>query len=178
MKHDPGGKTRLQMLPGVRGWAKFSDCERYRHSLAREWGPGQYVLWIGMNPSTATEKVDDPTIRREIYFTQREGYNSYRKANVMDYRATDPKELFRLPAGVWRCSQENLPAISELANEAALVVAAWGTLPNPLRAYAKQVVLLMKNLKVKLWCLGTTQDGSPRHPLYVKSDTRLIRWKP
>ena len=71
--HDPGGSRRFAMLPGVDGKAEFSPCGQYRYWLSRDWGFRRFsggrepfVLWIGMNPSTAEAEVDDPTIRREI----------------------------------------------------------------------------------------------------------------
>jgi hypothetical protein len=96
--HDPKGKVRLTLQPGVDGSAEFSECGRYRHWLKREWGfrrftDGRepYALWIGMNPSTAEANVDDPTIRREMGFTRRMGLDCYAKVNIMDYRATFPE---------------------------------------------------------------------------------------
>lgn len=30
----------------------------------------------------------------------------------------------------------------------------------------------------RLWCLGTTKDGHPRHPLYVRGNQVLLPWVP
>src|SRR4051812_30659428 len=129
--HDPGGKVRLPLLPGVRGSALFSDCKRYRYCLHRHWGSfgSPYVLFIGMNPSTAEADVDDPTIRKEIRYAQGMGFFHLAMVNVMDYRATDPKQLLtEMPR-----SDANLPQILDLAKGALRIVCAWGALPKPLR---------------------------------------------
>ena len=94
--HDPGGKVRLPLMAGVSGDATFSADGKYRQLMRRWTGPAfgdRYILFIGMNPSTADATVNDPTCAREWTFAQREGYSAMAKANVGDYRATDPKML-------------------------------------------------------------------------------------
>lgn len=179
MKHDPGGSKRFKLLPGVDGKAEFSPCGQYRYWLSREWGFRRFsdgrepfALWIGMNPSTAEANVDDPTIRREMGFTRSFGFDAYVKANVMDYRATDPKRL--LDPDAQPSSPGNAALIGEIARKADCVIAAWGCLPKPLRRY---VYAVLDQLGEKpIFCLGQTADGSPRHPLYVPGTAKLIKW--
>ena len=120
-KHDPGGRVRLKLPENVRGGAEFSHCDKYRHKLVRDWTeegiPPRTVLYIGMNPSTADEDVSDPTCHREIAFARRDGYTRYLKGNMLDWRATSPKDLPRDAA--YACSPRNLPGILEMADEAA-----------------------------------------------------------
>jgi hypothetical protein len=169
--------VRLPIQPGVRGAAEFSACGRYRHWLSRCWRGDEhidrYVLWIGMNPSTAESNIDDPTIRKEMKFTRNWGFDEYIKVNVMDLRATNPKNL--IAWGSVPCSNDNFDHIRRLAGSAALIVAAWGTLPKPLRNFATSVELMLRPRM--LLCVGTTKDGSPRHPLYVRDATKPIRWR-
>jgi hypothetical protein len=178
MTHDPGGKVRLPLQPDiVRASAQFSACGHYRTELWRIWSHEahpSFALWIGMNPSTAAEDVDDPTVRKEIGFTRRVGLSAYCKVNVMDYRATDPKKL--LEWGVVPVGPDNFATISRLAQSADIVVAAWGSLHKPLRTFAKSVELMLN--KHLVYCLGTTKDGSPRHPLYVRNAAQLSLWRP
>lgn len=166
--HDPGGKVRLALPENVDSGAVFSKCQRYRQLLFRRWmseiaRPG-YVLWIGMNPSTADGSVDDPTVFKERKFSARWGYADYRKCNVMDYRATKPKML--LDEGVIPCSDENLPAIIEQARGAALVVLGYGAPHKKLRHYGEKVISALRELDIPLYCLNVTKDGLPVHPLY------------
>ena len=87
--------------------------------------------------------------------------------------ATDPKLLLRL--GVLPCSPDNAVNIGKVAKHADLVVAAWGTLPKPLRRYADAVLRELDG--VTIYCMGRTADGSPRHPLYLSGDTKPIIWR-
>lgn len=175
--HDPGGKTRLPMIPGVDGKAEFSECGRYRYWLSRNWcmrrfsdGRSPYALWIGMNPSTAEANVDDPTIRREMAFTKAMFIDVYVKCNVMDYRATLPKTLLSVAPR----SDKNIECIVGMAKDARIVIAAWGALPRSLRRYADDVVSALRG--TPLYCMGKTANGSPRHPLYLPGNAQCVPW--
>ena len=52
--------------------ATFSPCRTWRYTLWRSWGigNGKNAVFIGLNPSTADEVQDDPTIRRCINFAK------------------------------------------------------------------------------------------------------------
>ena len=172
--HDPGGKVRLRLMPGVSGDATFSADGRYRQLMRRWTGarfPERYVLFIGMNPSTADATVNDPTCAREWTFANREGYSGMVKANVGDYRATDPKMLL-LP-GVVAVSEANLPAIRQAAAGADLVIVCHGKLNRALAPAGKAIVEALHADGIDLWCFGTNADGSPKHPLYLRLDTPL-----
>jgi hypothetical protein len=178
MTHDPGGKVLLPLREGWRGGATFSQDGRHRPTLWRqkvtrglEEPKLGTAMWIGMNPSTADVDVDDPTVSREVGFTDRWGYRSYLKVNVSSYRATNPRDL---PADGSACPRSNLDGIIMNAPRMALVVLAWGVPPKPLRASAATLLHELRRRKVPLFCLGTTREGHPRHPLYIKSDTPLI----
>lgn len=173
-KHDPGGKIRLSLQPGVRGSALFSGCGRYRPVLVRNWAElgsmAYYALWIAMNPSTAEHDVDDPTIRKGIHFTRSMGLTCYVMCNIMDYRSTNPKAL----SAVNPRSDANLPKIVELAAGASRIICAWGALPKPLHRYADDVVLALRGYP--LYCMGKTAAGFPRHPLYLPNNAECVPW--
>lgn len=174
--HDPGGKVRLPLLPGMHGDAFFSDCGRYRHWLSREWGPEprRFALMIGMNPSTAEKDVDDPTIRRDLGFVQSWGLNGYLKGNVANYRSTSPRGL--TAPGVVACSRHNFMRLRVLAQRSEKVVMVHGIMPKPLRHLAEELTALLRTDGVDLWCLGRTKHGYPRHTLYLRSDTALEKF--
>ena len=174
--HEPGGRVRLPLMPGVKGDAVFSDKEH--RQLMRRWTgetfPDRYIMFIGMNPSTADATVNDPTCAREWTFAQREGYSAMVKANVGDYRATDPKML--LAPCIVAVSDANLPAIRQAAAGADLVVLCHGKLNKALAPAGKALVEALRADGVELWCFGTNGDGSPKHPLYLGADTPLVRF--
>ena len=87
-------RDRHTEAPGEAGDA--SDDRRYRYELSRIWDAAlPPVLFVGMNPSTADEEQDDPTIRRCIRFARDWGYGGLLMGNLYALRATDPQELTR-----------------------------------------------------------------------------------
>ena len=163
--------------------ADISACGRFRYSLTRDWTPrGETPRWAafcGLNPSTADALVDDPTIRRDVSFARAMGATALIKVNVIPWRATDPKAL-RAVVGDWtaeRVRRENdrvLRHAADLGRRGVGVVAAWGALPTWLRG---EVDRALDALGLPLLCLGTTKDGSPRHPLYLPRTAPLVEWR-
>lgn len=143
--------------------ATLSPCRRYRYDLWRRWSSGPYAMFIGLNPSTADEQQNDPTIRRCIGFAKAWGYGALCMTNLFAFRATDPRDMkaAEFPIG----GHENDLALRSLAESAGVVIAAWGVHGTHLDR-AADVVKLIPNLQ----CLGLTKDGHPRHPLYLNAD--------
>lgn len=143
--------------------AHFSACRRYRYDLWRRWADGPYCMFIGLNPSTADESADDPTIRRCIGFARTWGYSALCMTNLFAFRATDPKVMKseEFPIG----GHENDIALRSLADGAGVVIAAWGVHG----AHQDRASAVIKMIP-KLHCLGLSKDGHPRHPLYLKGD--------
>ena len=173
--HDPGGKVRLKLPDGVIGGATFSRCGRYRQALTREWTPDgaapRSILFIGMNPSVAAADISDPTCHRELMFARDWGYTRYLKGNMLDWRATSPKDIPVDPDVA--CSAENIPALIKMAREAETLVLAYGKLHKRFNGIVAEVLNAMQATGKPLMCLGLNQDGSAKHPLYLRKDTLL-----
>lgn len=151
----------------------FSPDRRHRYSLVHRWNPlfgDRLILWIGLNPSTADEQQLDPTLTRIRSFSQREGFDGFWMANLFALRTPYPKEMV---ADADPVGPGNDASLLEAADRCERIVAAWGA-GGDFRTRAAVVARLFAGRE--LWCLGTTQDGQPRHPLYVAGDTPLIRW--
>lgn len=163
----------------------FSPCRKYRYTLWRYWPDmfigetssetqaHRYVQFIGLNPSTADETQDDPTIRRCIGFAKAWGYGAICMTNLFAFRATQPEDMKRAqnPAG-----EENKHFLLQCAAEAGLIVAAWGKDG----AYGAQDLTVQQWLTkagFKLHYLKLNLDGSPRHPLYISAATEPTLWK-
>lgn len=176
--HDPGGKVRLKLPDGVIGGARFSDCGRYRQALTRDWTPEgetpRAVLFVGMNPSVAAADVSDPTCHRELMFARDWGYTRYLKGNVLDWRATSPKDIPADPAEA--CSGENIPVLRNMADEAELIIMAYGKLHKRHHGVLHAVIAAMAESGKPLQCLGLNKDGSAKHPLYLRKDTKPIAY--
>ena len=153
----------------------FSPDRRHRYTLVHRWNPlfgDRLILWIGLNPSTADEARLDPTLTRIRTFSQREGYDGFLMANLFALRTPYPEEMMAAPDPV---GPENDAALLAAAARCERVVAAWGA-GGFFQERALAVAQLLSGHK--LWCLGVTQTGDPRHPLYVKASQPMIRWTP
>lgn len=153
--------------------ALISDCGAYRYWLTRKWGPGHDMRFIMLNPSVADADIDDPTIRRCMSFAKREGYGGIIVCNLFALRSTDPSAL---AGGEDPVGPDNGKWIQELVDKCHLLptVAAWGAHPFATDR-AEAVKAMFAKVAGPLWCLGKTQAGHPRHPLYVKGDQPLVR---
>lgn len=124
-----------------------------------------------LNPSTADEFENDPTIERCQRRATKLGYGALAVANIFAYRSTDPDALRDLtPAEA--IGERNDAAILAVCAEAKTVVLAWGKDGN-LYGRGAEVRALLKQLDVV--CLGTNIDGTPKHPLYVAYTQPFVR---
>jgi hypothetical protein len=99
--------------------------------------------------------------------------NGLAVANLYALRSTDPAALWTHPDPI---GPDNDDYLWNFARECGDVVCAWGSNAKPERA--ARVASIMLDAGARLWCLGTTKDGSPRHPLYVRATQPLIEWNP
>lgn len=122
-------------------------------------------MFIGLNPSTADETQDDPTIRRCIRFAKDWGYGALCMTNLFAYRATNPEVMKAQedPTGM-----ENNTRLLEIGQHAGLIIAAWGKhgAHNDRQSWATKMFF---DCNLKLHCLGKNKDGTPKHPLYLKA---------
>jgi len=143
--------------------AQFSACRKYRYALWRRWDESKpYAMFVGLNPSTADEVNNDPTVIRCINFAKSWGYGGLCMANLFAYRATDSDDLM---AAVEPVGSANDDWLVNLANDAGVVVAAWGNNGRHLNR-SEDVVASLPNLHY----LKRNKSGEPAHPLYLKSD--------
>lgn len=165
----------MNLFPGASS-ATFSPCERYRYTLTRRWDAGAYMLtFLMLNPSTADASKDDPTIRRCIGYARRDGFGGLRVLNIFAFRATDPADMKREADPV---GPDNDRTIREVflhhAKHNLPVVAAWGAHGAHMDREAA-VRAMAAEVGVDLMCLGTTDRGHPRHPLYVPAAQPFVR---
>lgn len=157
--------------------ALFSDDRVYRWRLWRRWEPHAHeLLMIMLNPSTADEKTNDPTVERCQVRAIEMGYGSLVVVNIFALRSTDPRALYahRDPVG-----EHNDYTILDCALGAAMVLCAWGT-HGAHMARGREVESMLRrrpNIGKKLHVLGLNADGSPKHPLYIGYAVRPARWK-
>jgi hypothetical protein len=159
--------------------AVISADGKYRYHLRRKLTAGGGIAtFIMLNPSTADARVDDPTIRKCIGFCQRWGCGELHVANLFAVRATDPASMRQADDPV---GPDNFDWLQRIVNMtvnrvgrclSGRIVCAWGTHGSHMDQ--DQRVLGRIEDICKPMCLGVTQDGQPRHPLYVPYSADLV----
>jgi len=153
--------------------AVYSDCEKYRYLLTRTWDTcGQRALFIMLNPSTATEVQNDPTVERCERRARILGFGAFRVTNIFAWRETDPGKMRAVPDPV---GPANDRAIEESCAWADRIIAAWGTHGAHLNRGARVRDLLRRTGR-PVHHLGLTQAGHPRHPLYIAYSKEPEPW--
>lgn len=163
------------MYGEIESMAIFSPCERYRYHLQRRWSGGPLVAFIGLNPSTATEQVNDPAVTRCIGYAKRWGFGGFIMLNAYALRSTDPKGLWQVedPAGP-DCDQYLIGGM----RQASKVICCWGANCTPER-HLELFELVTEHATGPLNMphhLGLTKGGFPKHPLYLTSGLTPKEW--
>jgi len=143
----------------------FSTDRAYRYTLFRDASmfDKRLVQFICLNPSTADETHNDPTVTRCVDFVDRWGYGTFCMTNLFAFRATDPDVMKRAvdPVG-----PENMKWLRAVCLEADLIIAAWGEdgiFNGQSHAFLKSVM----DVDLKIYCLAHNRSGQPKHPLYI-----------
>lgn len=155
---------------------RFSLDRLYRYTLTRDFtslpltAARRYCMFIGLNPSTADESKNDPTIRRCIDFAQRWGYDSLIMTNLFAFRATKP--------GVMKAQAEPVGKHNNLwlvrcARVSDLIVVAWGRHGKHNGRDADVWDLLTRQHSFKLMHFGRNENGTPMHPLMLPKTSTL-----
>lgn len=165
-----------------RASAVFSPCGLFRYRLERtmdvpEGTPVRTLTVVMVNPSTADAEADDATIRKVQGFALRHEFNRVLVGNLFAYRSTDIKGLRTVddPRG----GRRNLEAIAAMMLEGDAVMFAWGPaskVPRQWRHRWRTIADLADRAGIKPLCLGTANDGQPRHPLMVAYSQPLEPW--
>lgn len=150
--------------------AIFDPTFRYRYRLQRLVGLGRgAVTFCMLNPSTADETTDDPTVRRCIGYARTWDYSILHVVNLFAWRATDPRDL---PNDESAIGPENDDHILAAATEASLTVCAWG-MHGARLGRGTAVLRLLRDRGVTPHALRVLQrTGDPGHPLYLPADLK------
>lgn len=168
--------TRNLTSKAAHSKAQFSPCRKYRYTLERVFQPSLaldhagnkgMMLFLMLNPSTADEQHNDPTVAKCERLALQLGYSSMAVANLFAYRATDPADMLRAARyGENIVGTDNDAAIEDLARRAAMIVCAWGN-DGAIAARSRGVVAMLAAHRAKLHYLELNNSGEPKHPLYV-----------
>jgi hypothetical protein len=150
--------------------ADFSNDRKYRYSLWRIWDKTKpLVMFVGLNPSTANETDNDPTIRSVGRIAKANGYGGFYMMNCWAYISTDPEKLreHRFNELICEWNDNMLTVIKAKCKD---VVFAWGSFAIVRETGRdKELAEMFPNAKA----LFINKNGSPKHPLYCKSDVAV-----
>lgn len=125
-----------------------------------------------LNPSTATEVQNDPTVERCERRARALGSGAFRVANIFAFRATDPR-LMKAQADP--VGPDNDAALGDSLTWADRVICAWGTHGAHL-GRGPQVEQMLRRAGARPEVLGLTRAGHPQHPLYLGYDRQPFGW--
>lgn len=165
--------TREHQKGDAASTAIYSPCESYRYALTRVWQPGgRRALFVMLNPSTATEMQNDPTVERCERRARALGFGAFRVCNIFAWRATDPRDMRAAsdPVGTG-----NDAAILDAADWADAIICAWGTHGAHLNR-GPEVEAMLRTTGRELSHLGLSKAGHPKHPLYIGYATQPVVW--
>ncbi|MCE5309679.1 MAG: DUF1643 domain-containing protein [Acidobacteriales bacterium] len=153
--------------------ATFSPCRKYRYTLWRQWGAAPCCMFLMLNPSTADEIANDPTVERCERRARDWGYGGLMVCNIFAYRATDPRDMKAADDPI---GPENDVAILDSAKRAGIVVCAWGN-HGAHRNRDVDVRQMLRLERIKLHYLKLAKTGQPCHPLYLPYTLSPIPWE-
>ena len=156
--------------------AVYSRCLDYRYSLSKEWDLGlPRTLFILLNPSTATEEFNDPTISRCVARSRALGSGAMMVCNLFAFRGRKPSDLIyhSEPIGL-KNDLFIFKACNWLKNgtDGSIVICGWGNMGS----YLNRADSVKKELRKRLghlYCLGVTNNKQPIHPLYVSYSKKI-----
>jgi len=165
--------TRSHTKGDANSIAIYSDCEQYRYALTRVWKfEASRLVFVMLNPSTATEVQNDPTVERCERRARTLGFGSLQVTNIFAWRDTDPKKMrtAKEPIG-----PDNDKTIMEACSWGDQIIAAWGTHGAHLNRGVQVKQILLSSDK-PVFHLGISKGGHPKHPLYIAYSQKPEKW--
>lgn len=147
--------------------AHFNDARTHRWALWRKWDNSLPPrLFIMLNPSTADEIDNDPTVERCFRRSVDDGFGSFIVCNIFALRSTDPSALYSHPDPIGRHDNDRhiLQHAQRTHDTGGQIVCAWGTHG---RFMGRGQRVLSNLWPFPLHVLGLSKSGEPLHPLYI-----------
>lgn len=152
--------------------ALFSPYRVYRYRLSRAWGDAPPLVFLMLNPSTANETDNDPTVERCERRARAGGYGGLEVVNIFALRSTDPRALYSHPDPIGPENDQHILDACRLGT----VVCGWGQHGN-LGQRGARIREMLERKGVQPHVLRLNGDGSPTHPLYVPYRLVPTQWR-
>lgn len=168
-----GTKTARFDLNGVYRY----ELGRQSNAEARPTGDAPLVF-IMLNPSTADHEVEDPTIRRCLGYARAWSRDTVKILNLFALRSTDPAALYAVndPVGPENDAVIEAEIEASILEPAQMFICAWGV-HGGYRDRDRAVLAMFERHGVTPYCLGTTKDSFPKHPLYLRKDVEPVPYE-
>ena len=168
MKNPAAITSKIPMMDSEAG---ISSDKLFRWWLYRCWDPSKpIVIFVMMNPSTADHRKNDATISKIIRYAIRWGYGGVLVLNIYAIRSRDQSKI------KGRVGSRNdwwLSTVFSFAKRKRIkIVCAWGIKHKDRGDSVRAIAAVAQ---VKLWCLRSSKNGEPCHPLYLPGDLHPIR---
>ena len=183
------GSSRLP-LNSWQAEATLSSCGAYRWLLhrpipSREPSSEQrrLLLFVGLNPSRADGRRDDPTLRRLQGFAHHWGYHHLVVLNLFARISPSPSLLYKCAEPIGADNDQTLRSwFQQWAQHPTWDLwLGWGV-GGGFRQRDETVLNMLKDVSNQRGVLsppfvtGLTKAGYPRHPLYLPSEVQRVAW--
>jgi hypothetical protein len=152
---------------------RLTDADRYRFEFGWRYAQGPSLMFVGINPSFGTADKPDRTMISMRGIAAFNGYGSFVIGNPFALRALEPRDLTKSMNASYAIGPGNLDHLQRMAEKADTICLCWGVPRRELYRHVAAVHIMLEKIGKPLMCLGKNDDGSPRHPLYLPSRTRL-----
>lgn len=161
-------KTMTDLFNQTEFGATFSECRKYRYALWRIWDKSKpLIMFVGLNPSTANEYKEDPTIRKVKKYSIQLGYGGFYMMNLFAFISSHPEDLETCQDPI----ADNDKWLLEIFPKCQTIVFAWGTFKQAIER-GKKLSKMFPDAKA----LKINDDGSPIHPLWAPEVSELIKY--
>lgn len=157
----------------IESTAVMADNSKYRYRLTRVWDKKREVVGVIMlNPSKANSLKTDNTIMNLTNYLIEKGYGGVDIVNMYAYMCPDPDNL-KYRDQLYESLNDNF--IVQVAEDRDSFIIAWGLNDYVRRKREIETLLLPHILKLK--CFKDFQGKSPRHPLRISEDWKLVSYQ-
>lgn len=159
--------------------AVFSPCRKWRYHLQHVWDDSQAnLIWMMLNPSTADELKNDPTVERCEQRARMWGFGGVEVFNIFSYRATDPDDMKAYIDPIGPNNDDWMIQFAKKSQSTTAII-GWGE-HGKHRGRGEAVLDIIKRHNGQVNALKVNASGHPKHPLYIgyKQKASPFVWAP
>jgi len=159
--------------------AVFSPCRKWRYHLQHIWDKSEpNLIWMMLNPSTADEVKNDPTVERCEQRARMWGFGGVEVYNIFSYRATDPSNMKAQADPIGPDNDDWMIKFAKKSHQTTAII-GWGEHGKHI-GRGEEVLGIIARHKGQVHALKVNASGHPKHPLYIgyKQKAEPFVWMP